>query len=313
MRMGLELSFCIIAYSVVSTVLPWEQMGVSLRWSTLFSWFGSCFAVIVFDQVFLCRSAFTLRKSYLLNLGGAYDKALELLDQIGPASNTLIRVPASIFHLFRAEVYMQCQDFANAEAELQMAEIAGAKGEQLYIAKSRFYRAQGDFQQAEQELEQAKKELEQRKETRGKSPVVRLEEGFLLFEKKDEVWAAKKTFKEVMEMPEEPHFAGETTYQLARAYWNATRLRAGEAEEGLEGLNRCIERLRSAVYYVDTLRPVLAQLLMERSYYYATHKEPRAAVADLKVGLMFCTYPSIVNKTKEIKDELEWRHDLVVT
>src|SRR5690606_33392032 len=75
-RVGLELSTCVIGYTLLSLAVPWESLGIPLRWSTLISWFGCCFAVLLFDQLFLCRSVFTFRRVYLLALSGLYEESL---------------------------------------------------------------------------------------------------------------------------------------------------------------------------------------------------------------------------------------------
>ncbi|MCB0325025.1 MAG: hypothetical protein KDD69_15685 [Bdellovibrionales bacterium] len=304
-RVGLELSLCVIGYTVASLAVPWNTLGVPLKWATLISWFGCCFLVILLDQLLLCRSVYTFRRAYLFQLAGAFEKALSTLEEIGPESRTFIPLPASRYHLQRAEVLSHAERFGEAERELHLAELAGAQGEELHIARSRHYRLKGDLAAATEELAAAKAVF-------GVSAPLRLEEGLLELGRRKDLWAAKRIFQEVMEMPDSPHFAGESTHHLAKAYWNATRLWTGEAEEGLDGISRAIDRLRSAILYVDTLRPVLSQLLLERSHYFATHKEPSAAVLDLKVAMAFCTYPLLASRGETIREELLWRHAVTV-
>ena len=64
--------------------------------------------------------------------------------------------------------------------------------------------------------------------------------------------------------------------------------------------------------YVDTLRPILAFLMLERAYYLATHKEPRAAIVDMKLALTYCTFPPFITRGEDIREELAWRHELIV-
>ena len=303
MRIGLELSLCVICYTFVTVIVPWEGLGVPLKWSTLLSWFGCCFAVILFDQLMLCRSAHTFRKAYLLSLCGSYAQALELLEKIGPQSRDLVSLPPTLYHLHRAEIFSQSSDYEKAAAELHLAELNDAPPLQLYVQRLRLLRAQEDSEQACQLLEQAREAL-------GDSSVLLLEEGLTLLERREDLWAAKKLFTEVLERPEAPHFSGETCHTLAKAYKSITMLWTGQAEDGLEEISKFIERLRSAVIYVDPLRPILARLLLERGFYYATHKQPTSAVIDYKLGTSLCTYVPLLKLAATVKEELLDRHDI---
>ena len=303
LRVGLELSSCVIAYTIVSLSVPWQALGIPLKWSTLISWFGCCFLIILFDQAVLCRSVYIFRKSYLLGLSGAYERAIMLLEKIGPASNRLIKLPLGIYHLQRAELFICSESFPQAETELTFAELAGASPEQIHIARSKFYRAKGNFLTASAELQAAEVRC-------GQTPALLLEQGVLLLEQRSDNWTAKQIFRKVMELPEAPMIAGESSYELGKAFWNVTRLSTGEAEDGLEDLYRSVDRLRSSVPYVDTLRPVLAQILLERAHYFATHREPTGAMIDLKVALTLCTYPTLMRRAEQVKEELRYRHNL---
>ena len=139
-----------------------------------------------------------------------------------------------------------------------------------------------------------------------------LEEGLLLLEARKDLWSAKRMLKRASEMPEEIHISGERTSILAKAACGATRLWTGEAEDGLVELTMAINRLLPIAGSLDTVRPILAFLLLERSHYLATHKEPDAASRDLRVGLTLCSYPSILKKAAKIQDELSWRHGIPV-
>lgn len=302
-RVGLELSLCVISYTAASAFVPWQSFGVSPRWSSLVSWFGCCLLVLLFDQLLLCRSAHALRRSYLLNLGGAYGEALQMLEQIGPRSRALIKLPLAVYHLHRAEVLAQAKEFNKAEWELVLAEQLAVKSERIAIMRSQVLRLRGEYGAAEQELDAAVTLF-------GSTPVLRFEQALLSFDKAENPWEAKRAFQQVMDLPEVPHFIGDTTYQLARAYFHACRLKTGEAEEGLEELSWSIERLRSAVFYVDTLRPVLAQLILERAAYLVSHKEPAQAAVDVRTALIFCCYPSLLKKAEQIRDELSWRYKI---
>lgn len=305
MRIGLELSLCVLSYTIVSLAIPWQSLGVPMKWSTLISWFGCCFVIILLDQLLLCRSVYTFRRSYLLAVNGAYEKALELLELIGPSSSAFIKLPNALYHLHRAEVFVHSSEFDKAEEELQLAEYAGIAPEILYIMRSRFYRAQGELETAAEELEAGTVHI-------GPTSLIKLEQGVLELERGSERWKAKQAFEEVLGMSDEPHFSGESCHVLAKAYLSACQLRTGEAEEGLEGISKAIDRLRSAVMYVDTLRPVLTDLMLSRSHYLATHREPGAAALDLKIALAYCSHPRFTKRGEEIREELQWRHQYMV-
>ena len=113
----------------------------------------ACITVLVFDQSFLCRSAHALRKSYLLNLGGAYEQALQILEQIGPRSRQPISRPSPYIISIWAEVFAQARDFARAEWELVQAEQKTAYSEKIAIMRSQVLRMRGEYGAAEQEFD----------------------------------------------------------------------------------------------------------------------------------------------------------------
>ncbi|HQH28998.1 MAG TPA: hypothetical protein PLP17_16515, partial [Oligoflexia bacterium] len=235
--------------------------------------------------------------------GGAFEQALQTLEQIGPRSSTFVPLPQHIYHLYRAEVFVQARNFVKAENELNFAQNNEADSGRIAVLRSMIHRLKGEYAAAEQELESAISTTRQ-------ASVLFFEAAMLNFDLGNNPWEAKRMFREVLEKPEMPHYAGETTHQLAKAYWNACRLKTGEAEEGLEQLSWFIERFRSAVAYIDTLRPYLSRLLLERSAYFAGHGDPAAALVDLRTAIVFCAYPSVLDKAEVIKDELEWRYKL---
>jgi tetratricopeptide (TPR) repeat protein len=304
LRIGLELSFCIIVYTILNSLISWEALGVSQRLGTLLAWFGSCFGMILIDQLLLCKTAYIFRQSYLLSLSGAYENALTLLEKISPSSNSLIPLPTDIYHLQKAEILTQAQNFDLAETELQLAALATAEPNRLKISTSRFLNAQGQIEAAIKELEQAQKVL-------GETSLLLLEQGFLMLDESKN-WEAKKFFKKVLALPDMPHFAGETCHSIAQAFLNVTCLSTGEAEDGLDGLNQSIDRINYGILYVDSLRPILARLLLERAYYNARHKEPMSAVIDLKLGRTLCNYSSMTKICEKVQQELLDRHGLKV-
>ncbi len=304
-RVGLELSLCVIVYALSTALIPWTLLGVPEKWSVIICWFGSCFGIIVFDQLVLCRAAFSLKRAYLLNLSGSHQEALDVLDEVGPHTEQRITLPQDLYHLQRAEIFASSNDFEKSFAELQLAEFAGADEFRIRLSRSNTYLEQNDFLQAQAEI-QALIDIH------GETPVLKLEQALLHFREREDLWKSKALLKEVLEMPDAAHFAGESSQQIARAYLNACRLFTGEAEEGLDGLNDCIDRLRSAILYVDSLRPIVSELLLERAFYQATHKEPQAAFLDHKVALSLCQKSSFLKRSEEIKEELAWRHEMEI-
>lgn len=302
-RIGLELSACVLLYTVAATSVPWMLIGIEPKWGALVSWFGACSFVLVLDQYFLCRSVYLLRKAYLYGLAGACDKAVEELERIAPHSRAKIPLPHSLYHLYRAEFFSAASDFSKARSELEVARKNGAEALRISVMESRILRKEGKFSEAASLLAVHES---------SHPAVIRFEQGLLFFEQQEEIWQAKKAFKETMDLRDEIHFSGETTYHLARAYFNVCRLRTGEAEEGLEELEGIIDRFCSSARFVDSLRPVASQLLLERSMYYATHKEPSFAVLDLKNALSLCHHPWNEVRGDEIKEELAWRHQLLL-
>ncbi len=95
---------------------------------------------------------------------------------------------------------------------------------------------------------------------------------------------------------------------VAQALWEITRLWTGHAEEGLEGLSEAINYFRAESFQTESLRPITARLYLERSYYYATHQHPTEALADLKAGIILCSYPEHCKLGEKIKEELAWRY-----
>ncbi len=303
-RFGLQLSTCVILYTFLA-ILPWHTIGVVGEWRMLVAWAAACSFIAITDQFVLRRAVYGSRDAYQLALAGAYEQALKTLERVGPNSTLLVPCPRPLYHMLRADIFTQAEAFASAERELQLAERAGAKAEVRKVSQSRILRGKGDYETALIELDDALLSEE--------SPTLLLEKGVLLLEQRQDMWRAKRLFQQVAEMEDSAHFSGDSSAQLARSYLEVSRLWTGEAEEGLEGLSRAIDRLRGIVVYVDTLRPVLAYLCAERSYYLATHKEPQAACADLRLATALCTHPSLRKRAAQVIEELRWRHGISMT
>jgi len=305
-RIGLELTLSVLLFEFINFAFPWSRLNVPISWAPIFSWFSACLLVLFFDQLVLTRAVHIVRRAYQLGLAGAYESAFAALEEIAPERDSLIKCPKALFHLLRAEILTLAENFRSAELELDLAERAGAKAEQIAIARSKVLRSEHSedaFEKAQTELNDAGRKL-------GETAILELEKGLLCLEEHKDLWEAKKTFKKVCSMPEEVHYVGDTTTQLAKASLEATRLWTGEAEEGLDGLNIAIERLRSLASYIDTLRPLLALLHLERSLYLVTHKEPELGCYDLRIGLALCNSPALRKKADKVQEELAYYYQI---
>lgn len=303
-RIGLETTICVFLFLLFEH-LPWQLLGIPGEWAPLAAWSCGCFIVGVLDTILLRRPFFICREAYQLALCGAYERAISTLDQISPYGTCSTPCPRGLYHLLRADIYTQAETPLAAQRELTSALSAGVEKAQVLLMKSRIERVSGNYEEARREIEEARAAA-------GETPVVLLEEGLTLLEERADMRAAKKVFDRVRMMHSEAHPSGETTRDLAEAYFAACQLWTGEAEEGLHTLSAAIERLRSLVRYVDTLRPVLARLCAERSYYFATHREPQGAVLDIRVASALCASPLLRGRYNAIREELEWRHKILI-
>ena len=116
----------------------------------------------------------------------------------------------------------------------------------------------------------------------------------------------------MLERSNEAHHAGETTHAIATAYIAVCDLWRGKAEEGIENISAYIERLKAGVFYVDRLRPILSNLLLERAYYYATHRDPSNAVLDYNQSLAFTKVAENSAIALKVREELMDRHEIQI-
>ena len=302
-RIGLELSISVILYSAAITFLPLESMGIRRDWHGLIAWFGSCFVVMLFDHFLFSRPAAIFRLVCQLDCRGAYEGAIRLLNQLSPYSSAPVPCPKWIFHLNRSEILSHFGRPDLSEIELEAAEESGAPPLHLVLASIGLIRSRGDFEVAASALESARA-------VHGDLALLKLEEALLVFEQHSEPRQARRLFERVLSMPNQLHFSGETTRVLARGYLAATRLWTGEAEEALAGLSDSIRSVEAAASIIESLNPILATLMLERSFYLATHQEPHPAVQDLKRAIALCAHPAQQKRALEIKEELEWRYQL---
>jgi len=142
-----------------------------------------------------------------------------------------------------------------------------------------------------------------------KSASLALEKAIFLIENRNDFWQARRELDKVCSMQDELHLSGESTRILAEAFKSAAMLWTGAAEEGLEALERSLYYLLDRSRTCESLRPLLAVILLERSYYWATHGDKKASVCDLSEALANCAYPQLDAKANLIREEIRWRFE----
>lgn len=302
-RIGIELSISVLLYSGAILFFPWEAVGVRLEWRGLCAWFSSCALVMIFDHRLFSRPAAIFHLVCQLDCRGAYEPAIKLLDQLSPYGGSEVPCPNWIFHLKRSEILSHLGRPDLSAVELDLARESGAPSLQLALAAITQQRCSGCFDQAAEQLAAARG-------VHGDLALLALEEALLVFEQHAEPRKARKLFERVLMLPNQLHFSGETTKVIAHGYLDATRLWTGEAEEALAGLSDAIRSVEATASIIESLNPILASLMLERSFYLATHQEPLPAVQDLKKALALCSFPPQRKRALEIKDELEWRYQM---
>lgn len=302
-RIGIELSIAVTFYTFALHLLPWDAWGTRSDLRGLISWFGSCIVIMAIDHRLFYRPAEIFRLVCQLDCRGAYESAMRLLNQLSPYGNSPVPCPKWIFHLKRSEILSHLGRPDLCEEELHAAKEAGAPALQLALASTGMLRSSGCFEKAAEALATARG-------IHGDSSLMTLEEALLVFDQHAEPRKARKLFEKVLTMPNQLHYSGETTRVIARGFLDATRLWTGEAEEALAGLSDAIRSAELAAASIESLNPMLASLMLERSLYLATHQEPQPAVQDLKRAVSICSHPAVKKRALEIKDELEWRYHL---
>lgn len=297
LRVGIEITLIVFLHGALLNIVPVEEVGAR----SLVSWFCACSLVALVDQLLLSRPVYVYRASRRLDVTGAYQEALSLLETIGPKSLARVRCPTYRYHLQRALILGHAERFFEAEEEIRAALEHGLPEWQGHLTRCEIAYTRGNIERAQAELEKAELVLGDRSD-------IRLYKAFILFFQGEDIREAKRAFQAVFELPFEAHSSGETTWSLAEAFVAVCKLSTGYAEEGIEELSGIIARLRLTVVYGDQLRPLLALLLLERGLYFATHKEPERAIEDLESALPLCGYAYIQARSEEIKEELAWRH-----
>ena len=300
LRIGIEITLCVVFYIFAAALVPWKLLGVPAHWHALLSWFSACAAVAMIDQLLICRSLNRYRRARELDLLGQYDEALEVLEEISPRSNSLIRCPRPLYHLNRAQMLIHAEHYEAAERELELAERLGISLEQVLLTKSRMWRIRGEYGNARCELEAARQLL-------GERMRFEIEDAILQYEEGCDNWNARNCFQEILNREEEVYPNAGQYMPVVQGYWAASLLRTGRAEEGLSCLSAALERLRTATFYRPNLKPILAALRLERAFYLATHGEPKIALQDLSSALETCSYPHLLRRAEQVKDELRDR------
>lgn len=303
LRIGLEISLCFLLYVSFSLFLPWEAWGVDIKWVALYSWFLACIIVSIFDHVLLFQPVKNFRNALRFELAGMYDRALMVLESIGPSSKHFVRCPLDLYHFRRAEILMNKELFDDAERELSLAQQAGISKDLYLQTMAHVLRAKGDFAGAFEKLTELEK-------VSGDSSLLALEKGLTIWTQGKNFWDAKKAFEETLTHLDRLHTSGESAHSIARAYIECARLKIGYAEEALPELSHWVERFRQTALYIETLRPIASLLMMERATYLVTHKEPALALRDLQQALDFCCFPKVREKANFISDELDWRFQI---
>lgn len=306
LRIGLELTACVLGYLAMQSLVPWEVIGMDAQWASVYSWFVCCLVVVIIDLGLLCRNAHVFRRAYLLGLHKDFAKAAELIEGIGPNSNRWVRLPRSLYHLYRAELAARSGDSMRLGAELELAQEHGIARDRLLLQKLQILRAIGEVQSCNQLIEEIGEEL-------GESSELLVEKVRTIVSQRGSWSEAKKLARRAKKLKDQAHCCGETSHRLASAYEAVAMLWSGEAEEGLEQLSIEIEQLRRSMLYVDTLRPIFSQLLLERSLYLATHKEPTPAVYDYTLSSALCSQMEFAELSSRIRQELEDRYSITLS
>lgn len=302
-RLGLEITLSVLLYLVLKERLPWSGLKISLEYHPLLSWFAVCAITVVADRILFYRPVCALRDSYRFESQSLFSAALRALESISPYGAGLVACPAWLFHLRRAQIIGLGGNESHAWYELELARASGLDPQNFHLARSEILKQKSD-------LTEARAEVERGLQACANNAALALEHALLWIYERREWKEARKSLESVSDLPQVIHTSGDNTSHLARAFCQVTRLWTGEAEQGLEQLNSAISELSGAVRLVESIRPVLAQLVLERAYYYATHREPEQAATDVRLGLALCSLPRQAHLARLTAEELQCRHQL---
>ena len=299
LRFSLELMLCIGLFAAIDPLIL--AFGFDSEWRGLSAWACACLIVSAFDHFLLVPPYFNYRRAIAFASQGKIGAALELIDSIGPFSKGYIKLPRGEYFRIRCEMLIQCEHFADAEQELAIGEQLGLSKENAGILRAQLRRSQGKYFDAFAAIENAAKLVGEA------SVALQLETALTQFEERKSLRQAGKLFEAIAKKDDAPLPGGYPTRALARAYHQLCRLWTGYAEEAIIELSRELEILAAQYAGVEALRPHLARLYLERSFYFATHAEPERAHVDLRIGQLLCGQPSTVRLVTKIKEELAWR------
>jgi hypothetical protein len=302
LRIGLELTAVVLLYHLLH--LFFAPINPSPEDPTaLYLWFASCIAVACVDQLGFCAPRRMLRDCRISAQQGDYLQALRLLEQIGPRSAQLIRVPQIVYHTIRSRIFAFAERFSFAEAESLLAENCGITLVDAVCLRTEALRIMGDCERANLEILNAR-------EIVGAHACLSIEEGLCQMFQRHDMQSAKRAFETALALPESVHITGVSSFLIADAFLQAAKLWTGYAESALPRLGTAIDDMGMQATFQEGARSILSLLLLERAYYYATHREPKLAKNDLKAGLELCKYPTHLQKSKGVEEELKWRYDL---
>lgn len=302
-RIGLEITACVFLYYLVYGIVPWNLLNVSPEWISLFSWFIACLALVWCDQVFLCRPLHIFKKARHMDIDGAYESALHVLEKIGPKSKTWIRFPMPKYHLERTRIFAHAERFVEAEEELELAKQAGLNDAEYRLARCIIHKAKDEVDKAVSELKELHNLI-------GTNPSLLAEEGILLMHQRRDYREARKLLTQALQDPKVYYLERGTLSLIITGYFEVTRLWTGEAEEGLDGLTQAIDQLQAISMYDREYRPYLACLLLERAYYLVTHRQPERGIRDTGLANSLCAYPHIRRRTADVSEELNHRYNI---
>lgn len=296
-RIGLEITATVFLFSIATNILQING-AVGLSNSTnLLVWLTCCLTVAGVDQFFLCKPLFTFSKALEKDLEGDHEQALNTLELIKPNSSAYINCTPILYHLTKARFLGNVGRICEAEKELTMARICGAEQEEIYLVRSDILYGNGNFDGANCDLEHATSSL-------GETSRVLLLKALIALRSRSGAFEAKQMLNKVLSLPNTMHQSGASTHLLALSYLDICNLWTGRAEAGLDGLDLSIKQLLKLIPRLQSLKPIISFLLVERAYYHATHNNKKQAQKDLNQAIKLCRHKAIIRKAKLVESEI---------
>ncbi|MCC6953266.1 MAG: hypothetical protein IT290_04040, partial [Deltaproteobacteria bacterium] len=298
-RFAVELICCLGIFAVLQEALPFVM--TSADWTSLTAWFIACLSVSLVDHFMLIPPFAKFREACGEDAMGHHERAVELLDSIGPSSGHRVALPEERYQLTRAVFELHAGNAATAREALEKAREAGLSGLSYMIYRLRISRLTEGQKSVAEELRVARTLYPQ-------SGTLAIEEALGLVETRTEFRKGMKIFGEAIALADETHPFGVSTRSLARAFNEVCRLWSGYAEDAIEKLSDEISVLAALCATNELARPLLSQLFLERAYYFATHAEPENARKDLRVGEILCRHSFPKSLATKVRGELAWRY-----